>query len=366
MPMKQFLSAALVATGMVGFAAAQDEPVADTPAPEEAPWSPSWPDAEIGEVAEMLSGTWKTADSVSEWGEQADGSAQLVMQVAAVPTDEGTMLYAETARADQMEQPYRQTLMALYRYKGDIRLRTYELKMTDEGLGALVGLWAAPQFFPVMGLDGMIATLDVQLEPTNGGFSGSTPYPYPTGVGGAVEMTSEVQLTGDRMVTADRGLDADGGVVWGAEQGGEWVWNKIENPVSVRDMGQGIIALDFVRPEGETNKPGDRVFVHYSGWTGDGNRFDSSRPRGTPFDPVIPMPGGLIEGWNLGLLDMTVGTKRRLIIPSAAGYGERGQPRASILPHQDLFFEVELMGYQSPEAPAEQPVVDPHEGHDHP
>ena len=368
MRMNQFLSVAIAAFGLSGLAAAQNQPTTPGSEAETAQWTPTWADQDIARVADLLTGTWETTQAVQETGADAGGSVKLVMQVAPVPVDGTTMLYSEVARADQTMTPYRQTLYSLYRYKGNIRLRTYEIKWTDQAKGMLVGIWASPSYFPAFTKDDLIATLDVELSPSTAGFSGSTPYPYPTGVGGAVEMTSKVDLSANRLVTADRGFDADGKVVWGAEQGGQWEWTKIANPVKLLALSQGVIALDYVRPEGDTNKPGDKVFVHYSGWTNDGNRFDSSRPRGTPFDPVIPaLPTRpLIEGWNIGLADMTVGTKRRLIIPSDAGYGVRGQPRASIAPNEPLFFEIEVMGIQHADAPAEPGAVDEHEGHDHP
>ncbi len=378
MQMKQILSLGLVAAGLAGYTNAQPEPAPEPVMAQVEAWKPSWADDEIAKVADMLTGSWKTADAVSEWGNGADGSVQLVLQIAPVPVGEdGTMLYVEASRADQMDQPYRQTMFSLYRYKGNIRLRTYEFRMPESSLGAMVGLWAAPEFFPPMTRDDLIATLDVELSPASGGYAGSTPYPYPTGVGGAVEMTSHVELKGDTMVTADRGFDADGNVVWGADQGGQWVWNRVENPARVQHLDKGVIAIDFVRPEGRASKSGDHIFVHYSGWTTDGNMFDSSRPRNSPFDLTFPSPGRLIEGWNVGLGDMTVGTKRRLIIPSDAGYGVRGQPRANIPPNATLLFEVEMMDIQDakPAAAAPAPAgaapkrtsTQPgHEGHDHP
>jgi len=357
MQIKQILSVGLVAAGLVGMSNAQPQPAPQPAKVQAEAWKPSWADDEIAQVADMLTGTWKTADAVPEWGSEASGSVQLILQIAPVPVGEdGTMLYVEASRADQMDQPYRQTMFSLYRYKGTIRLRTYEFRMPKSSLGAIVGLWAAPDFFPPMTRDDLIATLDVELKPGSGGCAGSTPYPYPTGVGGAVEMTSHVELMGDTMVTADRGFDADGNVVWGADKSGQWNWNRIKNPARVMHLDKGVVAIDFVHPEGVASEAGDDVFVHYSGWTDDGNMFDSSRPRNAPFELTFPSPGRLIEGWNVGLGDMTVGTKRRLIIPSEAGYGVRGQPRANIPPNATLLFEVEMMEIQKPE---EKPAGDP-------
>jgi FKBP-type peptidyl-prolyl cis-trans isomerase len=89
----------------------------------------------------------------------------------------------------------------------------------------------------------------------------------------------------------------------------------------------------------------DRVTVHYSGWTTDGNMFDSSIKRGQPakfqLDKVIP-------GWTEGVQLMTIGEKRRFWIPEELAY--KGKPGA---PQGMLVFDVELVEVERlPEPPA--------------
>ncbi|MBW2627280.1 MAG: FKBP-type peptidyl-prolyl cis-trans isomerase [Deltaproteobacteria bacterium] len=81
------------------------------------------------------------------------------------------------------------------------------------------------------------------------------------------------------------------------------------------------------------------VTVHYSGWTTDGNMFDSSIVRGTPttfgLNQVIP-------GWTEGLQLMVVGEKRRLWIPEKLAYaGRPGRPAGM------LVFDVELISIKN-------------------
>lgn len=93
---------------------------------------------------------------------------------------------------------------------------------------------------------------------------------------------------------------------------------------------------------------GQYAVVHYTGWLYDenasenkGKKFDSSLDRGQPF--VFPLGlGRVIKGWDEGVAMMKVGEKRRLIIPSELGYGERGAG-AAIPPHAMLLFDVELL-----------------------
>nr|XP_058973669.1 peptidyl-prolyl cis-trans isomerase FKBP2-like [Pocillopora verrucosa] len=57
----------------------------------------------------------------------------------------------------------------------------------------------------------------------------------------------------------------------------------------------------------------------------DGTQFDSSIPRGEPFVFTLGV-GQVIKGWDQGLLNMCEGEKRKLVIPSDLGYGDRGAP----------------------------------------
>ena len=68
------------------------------------------------------------------------------------------------------------------------------------------------------------------------------------------------------------------------------------------------------------------IFVskrHYTGKLEDGTEFDSSVGRGEPFTFTLGV-GQVIKGWDQGLLDMCEGEKRKLIIPSHLGYGDKG------------------------------------------
>ncbi|MFT6396377.1 MAG: peptidylprolyl isomerase [Bradymonadia bacterium] len=81
----------------------------------------------------------------------------------------------------------------------------------------------------------------------------------------------------------------------------------------------------------------DRVTVHYSGWTTDGEMFDSSVERGTPAS--FPL-SGLIEGWQEGIPLMVTGEIRRFWIPANLAYGNEG---AGGRPTGMLVFDIELI-----------------------
>jgi FKBP-type peptidyl-prolyl cis-trans isomerase len=92
---------------------------------------------------------------------------------------------------------------------------------------------------------------------------------------------------------------------------------------------------------GEATKNGDKVTVHYVGVFENGEKFDSSIDRGTPFSFTLGA-GQVIQGWDLGVLGMKVGEKRKLTIPYDLAYGEAGY--GPIPAKATLIFEVELLG----------------------
>ena len=84
----------------------------------------------------------------------------------------------------------------------------------------------------------------------------------------------------------------------------------------------------------------DIVLVNYKGALRDGTVFDESK-QPTPF-PVTQVVPGFSEGLKL----MPKGSKYRLWIPSAMGYGERS-PDPKIPANSVLVFDVEMIDFRS-------------------
>jgi peptidylprolyl isomerase len=106
----------------------------------------------------------------------------------------------------------------------------------------------------------------------------------------------------------------------------------------------GLQYVDLVVGSGASPKAGQTVTVHYTGTLTNGNKFDSSRDRGQPFQFQIGV-GQVIRGWDEGVMTMKVGGRRKLVIPPELGYGDRGAGGV-IPPKATLVFDVELLGVQ--------------------
>jgi hypothetical protein len=334
------------------------------PAPFVMPtYTPFWSSGQISRVADLLTGTWVSDGAVGEFG--GSGSAGVILSIAPAPIEGLTdTLYVEAARADAPETPYRTAIYQLFEYQGAIRLRTFEMALPANVRQVFAGLWAAPQYFPQLSKDDLIATADVVLTPSADGFAGKTAHPYPTGVGGAVEMTTELSLTSSKMTVADRGFAADGSLAWGGAQPTTFV--KQAKPVAnVTTRDDGVVIIEFKRPDGEPVADGDRLHVHYRGYLANKTQFDASYDRDRPFIFNYPPGTRAITGWGIGMENVTTGTQRKLIVPGYLGYGDRGNPRAGIPENATLYFNTNVLLVEKAEAPAEEPAAEDHSGHDH-
>jgi peptidylprolyl isomerase len=108
-----------------------------------------------------------------------------------------------------------------------------------------------------------------------------------------------------------------------------------------REMIGELKIEDIQLGDGKEVVKGALITTQYNGYLEDGSKFDSSYDRGKPFQCVIGT-GRVIKGWDLGMMGMRVGGKRKLYVPAELGYGER-EFGAYIKPNSNLIFEVELL-----------------------
>jgi len=88
-------------------------------------------------------------------------------------------------------------------------------------------------------------------------------------------------------------------------------------------------------------KAGQKVTCHYVLTLTNGKKIDSSRDRGSPFEFNIGK-GEVIQGWDEGLMKVSVGQRAKLTISPDMGYGAKGVP-GCIPPNSSLIFDVELI-----------------------
>lgn len=103
-----------------------------------------------------------------------------------------------------------------------------------------------------------------------------------------------------------------------------------------------LVVTTLVEGEGPAAQVGDTVEVHYVGvLSADGTEFDNSYDRGATF-PVTLGAGGVIAGWDEGLVGAKAGERRQLDIPAELAYGDTGSGGA-IPPGAALTFVIDVL-----------------------
>ncbi len=127
----------------------------------------------------------------------------------------------------------------------------------------------------------------------------------------------------------------------------------------------GLKVIDLTVGTGDAARTGENVPVQYTGWLSTGGQpFDTSRQPGRTAFTVQLGQRQVIAGWEEGIPGMKVGGKRKLIIPSALGYGTQGQTDpntgAVVIPgNATLVFVVELIGVAPGPSPSPSPSPAP-------
>ena len=124
-----------------------------------------------------------------------------------------------------------------------------------------------------------------------------------------------------------------------ADANRQWLADKArEEGVKALPRGVYYKVLTEGLNDGRHPSPRSIVTAHYTGWTINGKKFDSSRG-GTP---VAFRLSDLVEGWIVAMQQMCVGDKWEVYIPAELGYGRFSQP--GIPGGSTLVFEIELHG----------------------
>lgn len=118
-----------------------------------------------------------------------------------------------------------------------------------------------------------------------------------------------------------------------------WIEAKAQEE-GVKALPRGIYYKVLAEGQNDGRHPSPRSIVtaHYTGWTINGKKFDSSRGGA----PLAIRLCDLIEGWIVAIQQMCVGDRWEVYIPAEMGYGKFSQP--GIPAGSTLIFEIELIG----------------------
>ena len=101
-----------------------------------------------------------------------------------------------------------------------------------------------------------------------------------------------------------------------------------------------LVAAPIIVGEGPKVQPGQSLTVHYLGQLHpDGAIFDQSWDK-EPFGFQVGT-GGVISGWDQGLVGQRVGSRVLLAVPSDLGYGKQGIP--DVPPNADLIYVIDIL-----------------------
>ena len=119
----------------------------------------------------------------------------------------------------------------------------------------------------------------------------------------------------------------------------DWLVAKSQEE-GVKPLDRGIYYKVVAEGKNDGKHPTRRSIVtaHYTGWTINGKKFDSSRGGA----PIAFRLSDLIEGWIVAMQRMCVGDKWEVYLPAEMGYGKYSQP--GIPGGSTLIFEIELLG----------------------
>ncbi len=108
----------------------------------------------------------------------------------------------------------------------------------------------------------------------------------------------------------------------------------------------GIYYVEERAGTGRMPQNGDILVVDYEGHFVNGDLFDATYDSGEQLEFRLGKEDQVIEGFEIGLRQMRVGGKSKLIIPSQLGFGSKGSNTLIVPPYTTLVYDVELKEIQ--------------------
>lgn len=129
-----------------------------------------------------------------------------------------------------------------------------------------------------------------------------------------------------------------------------------KNKINGKKTASGVIVQITQAGNGTPAAVGKTMSVMYRGTTLAGKEFDTnmdaSKGHTEPLQVALGQ-GGMIKGFEEGLMELKTGDKAKLYMPQATAYGGNPPPGAIIKPYESLIFEITVLKVE------DTPVVTP-------
>lgn len=149
-----------------------------------------------------------------------------------------------------------------------------------------------------------------------------------------------VETTNDNLALSDTNSQSGAVFVADSENQSAAVADAVIEAANGSGDIQRLIIDDVIIGDGDGVFSGSTVTVHYIGTLQNGQQFDNSYLKGSPFSFTIG-EGKVIKGWEQGVVGMREGGQRILVIPPELAYGSDGF--GPIPSNATLVFAIELL-----------------------
>ncbi|MFG0257562.1 MAG: FKBP-type peptidyl-prolyl cis-trans isomerase [Phycisphaerales bacterium JB043] len=262
-------------------------------------------------------------------------------------------LYVEVSRRGHEVRPDRQQVWWLSETPDGIKARVNifpprnEFHLGTNSADLAVGMWAAPDMFPLLKTTGYVTLGDLTTRWEGDTLHLESEYPHAIAFGGALYSDTHHLVTAESFAWRETGTDANGAVVWGESP---VEMTRLESTPMAVELPSGVRYIDLREGTGEVIVEGVSVAMHLESYTPTGLLLETTRM--PPFKIFVNRVENLP---NLGVRQGAMGMKapfrvrdeepfsggvRRVIVPPALGF-PRGFPPV-LKPDQVLIYNLML------------------------
>lgn len=230
-------------------------------------------------------------------------------------------VYVEHAIGQLGPDPKSQRVMSVYTTPSGLNMRLWNFRV-EQRADVLAGMWASPEDFPSIRRDELFPVADFVLDTSDEqSLTSKTLTNASIDVDGALFYDAGLNVyengEADRtLVFRERGFSAHSTNVFDTLKE---PWTYVESSATVHRLDEGVVTIDYHRPEGVPAFDSNIMFLKYTMYIGDGSMTDNTDRHGGIFRESLPVREGKFLGWKLGLPGMTNGGYRLIIMPPGTG-----------------------------------------------